>query len=273
MKNFIKFPFIKFKKAKLHSWAQNKYIEDEKRRQEEVEEAYRICGKYIEHGEVEKAQELIDFYNFDPLNEAIFEVIKRFTLKEPDYEGIKTYSDILALAKIFVEITEHELFFKSDYLNFSVKRFSEIRPEILKVLKDIDTVERGGRCHTYSVLSLLNYCKEPSVEVFMVTGRIYQLSPNANYLHSWLEIVDGDTVKVIDCAKNAVMDRDYFYEVNHVSRVERVHSSTIVADYKLIRRLADYDPVVSKVYYENVIRGRKLYRYLVDVGEIKESEF
>lgn len=270
--NFVRFPFIKFEKAKLYSWAKEFYIDSENRAEREVKEAYRECSKYIEQGNHQKAEELRLIYDFQPQYDIVFELMKNFTLKEPNDEVHETYATILEQAGYSVEIDDKTLKIHDDGKVIEIERFSDLEPNILKILPDIDKPERGGKCHPYSVLTAMTYKNKSEFDTHLVTGRIYQLSHKFKYLHSWVEISGNGKTYVIDPSKNLVIDRDSYYEINHVQGTERISAKQVSEDYKMIRRLTDYDGYIAKVYYENRANGLKLYRRLVSLGEISEAE-
>ena len=270
--NFVRFPFIKFEKAKLYSWAKEFYIDSENRAEREVKEAYRECAKYIEQGNHQKAEELRLIYDFQPQYDIVFELMKNFTLKEPNDEVHETYATILEQAGYNVEIDDKTLKIHDDGKVIEIERFSDLEPNILKILPDIDKPERGGKCHPYSVLTAVMYKNKTEFDTHLVTGRIYQLSHKFKYLHSWVEISRDGKTYIIDPSKNLVIDRDSYYEINHVQGTERISANQVSEDYKMIRRLTDYDGYIAKVYYENRANGLKLYRRLVSLGEISEAE-
>ena len=270
--NFVRFPFIKFEKAKLYSWAKEFYIDSENRAEREVKEAYRECAKYIEQGNHQKAEELRLIYDFQPQYDIVFELMKNFTLKEPNDEVHETYASILEQAGYNVENDDKTLKIHDDGKVIEIERFSDLEPNILKILPDIDKPERGGKCHPYSVLTAVMYKNKTEFNTHLVTGRIYQLSHKFKYLHSWVEISRDGKFYVIDPSKNLVIDRDSYYEINHVQGTERISARQVSEDYKMIRRLTDYDGYIAKVYYENRANGLKLYRRLVSLGEISESQ-
>lgn len=123
----------------------------------------------------------------------------------------------------------------------------------------------------YGVLTALCYRNNKNFETHFVTGRIYQLSPKAKYLHSWVEISDKKEEFVIDPTRNAVYSKEAFYYINHVGETARVHSKVLSEDYDMIRTLTDYDNYAVKVYYENPEKGRVLYKKLVSIGAIEEA--
>ncbi len=271
--NFVRFPFVRFEKAMLYNWAKEFYIDSENRAEKEVKEAYKKCAEYIEEGNQEKVDELRLIYDFQPQYDIIFELMKNFTLKEPNEMTHQTYAGILESAGFRVVCDNGTLqIFDDENNEIKMKKFSDLEPQIFKVLPDIDKPERGGKCHPYSVLTTLLYKNNKEFEAYLVTGRIYQLSHKFKYLHSWVEITVGDKTYVVDPSKNLIIEKDAFYEINHVAGTEKIHSSIVAEDYKMIRKLTDYDGYVAKVYYESRHNGLKLYRTLVKMGEISESQ-
>ncbi len=270
MKNFIKIPYIKFRKSCLHNWAKWKYITSENKKQDRVDASFLKYATLYEKGKESDAQRLNDIYSFDPVANTLYNLIKGFTYKDVDNTIISNLIDTLAIVGIEAKIDGDVLFVKSDEISFYVNKLSKHEPRILNQLPDIELPSRGGKCHPYGVITTLCFNNNKNFETHFVTGRIYQLSPKAKYLHSWVEISDGERDFVVDPTRNAIYSKEAFYYINHVSETAKVHSSKIKEDYEMIRKLTDYDNFAVKVYYENPERGRKLYKKLVSLGEIEE---
>ena len=272
MKSFVKFPNIVFSKARLHNWAKRKYITSENKAQDRADTSFYKYATLYALGKDWQAQFVDKFYHFDPVANTLYHLIKHFTYKEVDNVAIQNLINTLQVADIKAEIVDDVLHVTSKDFSFDVDKFSVLEPDILRRLPDIEYPTRGGRCHPYGVVTTMFYGKYADMETHFVTGRIYQLSPLAKYLHSWVEVGFDDRVYVIDPTRNSVMPKEAFYQINHVGDVVKLHSSVIKRDYKMIRKLTDYDNYVVKVYYENPERGRALYKKLVDMGEIEENE-
>ena len=269
MNSFVRFPFIRFKKAEAHEWAKETYIDSEKRKQQEAIAAYLECAKLIAAGEQEKGMDIQKEYYFEPHYNILFDLIRAYTVKNPNYDLITKLVNELKIADIKVIVGERLLCVEADDLNFFVQRFSEVEPNIKRILPELETYDRKGRCHPYSVLTAMYYSGRSDLKAEMVTGRIYQLSNKADYLHSWVEVDNGYQVLVVDAAKNIVMPKAAFYEIHHVKETERVSAETVAKDYKMIKKLTDYDEYLVKVYYENAKNGRNLYKKLIKMGEIQ----
>ena len=255
MKGFVKFPDIVFSKARLHNWARKKYVTSENKAQDKVDASFYKYATLYATGRERKAKKMDNTYHFDPVSNTLYNLIKFFTYKETDKPAIENLISTLLIADIKVQIEGDVLHVSSNEMSF-----------------DIDKPSRGGKCHPYGVLATIFYSKTDDFDTYFVTGRIYQLSPEAKYLHSWVEVLFNGEVYVIDPTRNAVMPRDAFYKINHVDETVRLHSSEVVKDYRIIRKLTDYDNYAVKVYYENPERGRKLYNMLVRMGEIIEEK-
>ena len=272
MKNFVKFPNIVFSKARLHNWAKRKYITSENKAQDRVDASFYKYATLYATGKEWQAQLVDKFYHFDPVSNTLYNLIKNFTYKELDKVTIENLINTLLVAGIRAEIVNDTLHIESEELSFDVDKFSFLEPDILRRLPNIELPTRGGRSHPYGVVTTMFYGKYADIETCLVTGRIYQLSPSAKYLHSWVEIAFDGRVYVIDPTRNSVMPKEAFYHINHVGEIVKLHSSIVKKDYKMIRSLTDYDNYAVKVYYENPERGRALYKKLVDMGEIQENE-
>ena len=272
MKNFINFPYIKFSKAKIHNWAKKKYIDSETEKLKQVQDSYsRYILLYSRKNEF-AASALNQVYKFDTTKSTLYNLIKSFTYKKFDKISFGFLVQMFADMGIEVKIVDDELFVKMESLEFSVRKFSKFEPEILNQLTDLEEPDRIGKCHPYGVITARYYHKKKAYKTNLVTGRIYQFSPQAKYLHSWVEIEkDGETM-VIDPTRNAVYSKEAYYFVNNVSNVVKVSSEELEKDFDIIKALTDYDNYVVKVYYENPENGRKLYNKLVALGEIASVE-
>lgn len=274
MKNFIKFPYIKFRKSCLHNYSKWKYITREKSKQEKIKKTYLKYVSLVSKGKEKQADKLSESYEFDPLANILNGLISEFSLKEPNEENLKCYIDSLKSVGIDVQIIFDILFISSNDFSFCVKKLSKYEPEILKQLNDIEKTTRNGKCHPYGVVACLFLdALEDYKNVSLVTGKVFQLSPKAKYLHSWVEFLDEEkNAFVVDPTNNAVYLKDIFYDIHHVGETVNLSSSEVKRDYKIIKDLTDYDEYAVKIYYENPERGRKLYQKLNMLGEIGERE-
>ncbi len=272
MKNFIKIPYIKFRKSCLHNYSKWKYITSENKKYDKAKKEYLKYTSLVVAGKDAKAKDVNDKYNFDPLANILSTLISEFTYKEIDKEGFETLVQALSAAGISVEIICDIMFISSNDFSFCVKKLSLFEERIMKNLNDIEFRSRNGKCHPYGVVTTLYFDKLKEYETKLVTGRIYQLSPKAKYLHSWVEINDGQNIFVVDPTKNSVYLKDLFYEINHVGEVSKLTAFEVKQDYSLIKALTDYDYYAVKVYYENPEKGRKLFKKLVSSGEINQIE-
>lgn len=270
MRNFIKINYIKFRKAALHNWAKRKYIASENKKQKKVDASFLKCATLFSQGKNEKAVKMAKDFQFSPVENTLYELIKYFTYRELDEAKISNMIDSLKNVGIEAKIENDILFISSEELNFQVLKLSRIEPKILIQLIDIEKPSRGGKCHPYGVVTALCYNNNKNFKAHFVTGRIFQLSPRAKYLHSWVEIEEGKNVYVIDPTRNSIYPKDAFYQINHVGETVKIHSKDLKVDYPMIRALTDYDGYAVKVYYENPERGRRLYKKLVELGEIED---
>lgn len=270
MKNFIKIPYIKFRKSWLHNWAKWKYITQENKKQDKAKKEYMKYTSLVLAGKEKDAKECNDKFSFDPLAYILSTLISEFTYKKINKDNFEPLVQALAGAGISVQIISDIMFISSNEFSFCVKKLSLFEPRIKDKLKDIEIEDRSGKCHPYGVVTTLYFDKLDEYETKLVTGRIYQLTPKAKYLHSWVEIKDKDNTFVVDPTKNAVYLKDIFYDINHVGEVAVLSADDVKRDYDIIKSLTDYDNYAVKVFYENPERGRTLYKKLVSAGEIVE---
>ena len=263
-----------FQKEKLIRWAKFKYYEEEYCSNERVRNAY-VKLKDIGDFSSSEAIELIHEYDFEPHYDLIMKMLTEFTFSNPDYELIDNAVDAFRDSNIHVIYDSKMLIFNAADLSFTAEKLSNRYPEILRFLDDIETRERQGKCHPYSLLLALDLQMNGLSEYFdvhLVTDRIYELSRKSKFLHSWVEIENGNIALVFDPTRNLVVDRDVYYEICHVKTPEKVKSKQLVEDFPKVRKLLEYDSFLVKVYYENAEDGRMLYDKLVEFGEIKENQ-
>lgn len=269
-KNFVKFPFMRFKKQNVIQWVASKYFDGEVSRQMQVNQAYEACAKCIELGDDAALERIQLKYEFEPHFDLMNEAIKSITLKNPELHLFYNCVELLSEAGIIFELNQNKIIITAGDEVFDVYKFSTVEPKIKNKIKDLEEKTRSGKCHYYSELVALYYL-DKNIETEFVTGRIYQLSKIANYLHSWVEIKYGEKTYVIDASKNIVIDKDLYYLINHVEDPERIHAKVLKEDIPLIRKLAGVDYRLAKVYYDNAENGRRLYNELIRMGEIKEE--
>ena len=272
-KEFVRYIGLRFKKARLHSWAKERYIDAENRAENYVKMQYskmnNLTGMTAEEFNLIQSE-----FNFEPHYFLIMQMLNEYTLASPNYDAINRSVELFKSAGANVKYDDVCFEFELDDLKFLAIKLSNYFPYVVKHLADIETIQRKGKCHPYSVVVatlLERYRGDNKYKIYLATDRIYQLSNKSRYLHSWVEIEDGENSFVVDATKNLVMDRNAYYEINHIGSPEKVDSISLARDYKKVRKLTDYDGFLVKVYYENAENGRILYDALVERGEIDES--
>lgn len=272
-KNFVRYIGLRFKKSRLHSWAKEKYVNAENRAEDYVRINYKKLSDLSKFS-AEELSLIQNEFNFEPHYFLIMQMINEFTLKEPNFDILNYNAELFRSVGAKVDFNENCFNFEFDDLKFRALKLSQFFPQVMTVLTDIETRNRAGKCHPYSVV-VANFLEstrdDDKYKIHLATDRIYQLSNKSKYLHSWVELEDGEKTFVIDPTKNLVIDRNAYYEINHVQNPEKIDSKTLLYDYKKIRKLTEYDEFLVKVYYENAENGRILYDTLVERGEIDES--
>ena len=272
-KNFVRYIGLRFKKSRLHSWAKEKYVNAENRAEDYVRINYKKLSDLSKFS-AEELSLIQNEFNFEPHYFLIMQMINEFTLKEPNFDILNYNAELFRSVGAKVDFNENCFNFEFDDLKFRALKLSQFFPQVMTVLTDIETRNRAGKCHPYSVV-VANFLEstrdDDKYKIHLATDRIYQLSNKSKYLHSWVELEDGEKTFVIDPTKNLVIDRNAYYEINHVQNPEKIDSKTLLYDYKKIRKLTEYEEFLVKVYYENAENGRILYDTLVERGEIDES--
>ena len=272
-KEFVRYIGLRFKKARLRSWAKEKFVDAENRAETYVRMQYSKM-KNLSLMTDEEFNAIQNEFNFEPHYFLIMQILNEYTLKSPNHDVINQNVELFKKLGAKINYDDVCFEFELENLKFMAIKLSNYFPYIMTYLTDIETRDRHGKCHPYSVVvaTLLERLRgNNKYKVFLATDRIYQLSKKSRFLHSWVEIEEGENAFVIDATKNLVIDRNAYYEINHISKPERVNSIQLAQDYKKIRKLTEYDDYLVKVYYENAENGRILYDALVERGEIDES--
>lgn len=118
MRNFIKINYIKFRKAALHNWAKRKYIASENKKQKKVDASFLKCATLFSQGKNEKAVKMAKDFQFSPVENTLYELIKYFTYRELDEAKISNMIDSLKNVGIEARIENDILFISSEELNF-----------------------------------------------------------------------------------------------------------------------------------------------------------
>ncbi|MBQ4541545.1 MAG: hypothetical protein IJA23_01695 [Clostridia bacterium] len=272
-KEFVKYMGLRFKKAKLHSWAKERYVDAENLAEDNVKFYYSKM-KDLKTMSTEEFDSIQSEFNFEPHYFLIMQMLNEYTLAEPNHNLILDNADLFRSLGAKINYDDVCFEFELEDLKFMAIKLSHYFPYVMTHLTDIETRERVGKCHPYSVVVatlLERFRGNNKYKIYLATDRIYQLSNKSRYLHSWVEIEESENAFVVDATKNLVMDRSAYYEINHVESPEKVDSVQLARDYKKVRKLTDYDAFLVKVYYENAENGRLLYDALVKRGEIDES--
>ena len=273
-KSFVRYIGLRFKKARLHSWAKEKYVNAENRNEAYVRMNYQKMSD-LNNMSQEEFNSILNEFNFEPHYFLIIQMLNEFTLQEPNFHIINHSAELFRNAGAKISYNENSFEFELESLKFKAIKLSQYFPAVIAYLPDIETRNRTGKCHPYSAVAarLLESVRDDNkFNIYLVTGRIYQLSNKSKYLHSWVELEDGEKTFVIDPTKNLVIDRNAYYEINHVQNPEKINSKDLIRDYNKIKKLTEYDEYLVKVYYENAENGRILYDTLVERGEIEESQ-
>lgn len=95
------------------------------------------------------------------------------------------------------------------------------------LMKDdkILTEERYGVCHQAAKGYISGFGKSK-----LVTGYLCGLSDKTRFLHSWIEF-ENDTIEwVFDYTMNALINKDAYYKINHVTIVNEISEEEIYKD-------------------------------------------
>lgn len=264
----------KYSKTKLHNWAKLKYVDSEVCLQNMIMKKYEKILNLKDNGGVE-FDKLQAEYNFEPKYYIIMQMLSQFSLNNPNYKMINDNIKLFNNTSVKIDYDNTVFLFNSDELNFSAMKMANVIPEVKQVIPDIESASRVGKCHPYSVLLAMfldNFNLTSGADIYLATDNIYQLSQTAKYMHSWVEICLFGKEYVFDATKNLIIDKNAYYEINHISNPEKVNSKQLLLDFPKIKKLTEYDSCLANVYYENAQNGRMVYDTLVKRGEIIEKQ-
>lgn len=264
----------KYNKTKLHNWAKLKYIDTEFQKQADMIENYLNIAN-ISDTSSHEFQAIQKRYNFEPHYYLITKMLSEFSKQKPDYKTIDQYAALFKNMYVKIDYDNTNFLFDSDDLKFNAMKLSNVVPEVKLLIPEIETDDRMGKCHPYSVMLAMffdenRFMNDATIE--LATDKIYQLSNKSKYLHSWVEIDSGNNSVVLDATKNIIIEKDAYYEINHVTNPEKVNSKQLLLDYPMLQKLTKYDDYLANVYYENAENGRMIYDMLVKKGEIIEKQ-
>lgn len=264
----------KYNKTKLHNWAKLKYIDTEFQNQADMMENYLNIANIGDTSNSE-FKDIQKKYNFEPHYYLIMQMLSEFTKQNPSYRLINENGSLFKDVNVKIDYDNTVFLFESDDLKFGAMKMSNVIPEVKSIIPEIETDDRAGKCHPYSVLLAMFFDKYKflgDATVSLATDRVYQLSSKSQYLHSWVEISTDEAEYVLDATKNLILDKKAYYEINHVKNPEKVNSKQLLLDYPILKALTDYDNYLAIVYYENAENGRMLYDMLVKKGEIIKKQ-
>lgn len=126
----------------------------------------------------------------------------------------------------------------------SAMRFSTYKPNIKKIIPDIENEKRFGNCYKYAYYISIGFPLPNN----LTTGYIYGYSDKSKFLHSWIETAINGEEYVIDATLNAIINRKGYYLMQHAKPINKISSKTFREDlnnYSII----DNKNIPLEVYY------------------------
>lgn len=208
--------------------------------------------------------------HYDQLTNYIYSFINQFTnhseYTDEDMSNFKDY-----LIKRFKEIESIE-YKGRDSCTINLKNGKDFYFQtltssfdgILDVCPDLLTSKREGKCHKRSIV--LTHVINNDCEC--VTGTVYPFTTGAKYLHSWVELKDGNgAIYCLDNNLNAVMLKDDYYKLMHAKPFERISQENIVQDANIINYFNEKtcsETPYLKLYCSSREEALEKYRELMD---------
>ncbi len=120
--------------------------------------------------------------------------------------------------------------------------FSEICPQLLEVLPELENDGRIGECFRLAY-DIMRHIKNPCQ---MVTGYVFGYTDLSKFLHSWLEVKFRGKTYVIDGTNNLLIDKNAYYIIRHAIPITKISKKTFRRDLRLHKDL--YEGMNLPVY-------------------------
>ncbi len=151
-------------------------------------------------------------------NEYILTFFRRFAdadgyeyvMKNLPYFKVKQFAKEIDITPSFVRVTN------SRGQTFTLLKLSEVFPELLDKLPNLENEKRTGMCH-YGSMMLATICEEKTLK--LVTGYISGKSEKSKYLHTWTQFTAFGKPYVMDYTLNLLMKREEYFSLLGVKEV------------------------------------------------------
>lgn len=174
----------------------------------------------------------------------VYYTINQFTLKEPTDDLNKLLDRILGMDEVIgITKTDKNLVIKLKDYTLEVETFSKRNPKVVKLLPDIESIERNGTCYDKAYKICLGFKGSSN----LVTGYNYGYTDKSKYLHSWVEVTIDGKEYVVDGTLNAMINKEGYY------KLRKINLLTSIPKEQLINDLLKYGSIIEEmgldVYY------------------------
>ena len=176
--------------------------------------------------------------DFDYIKNNIVTLIEEFT-KSEENRDVK-YEKLLERCKkidYVSDIREEDgrLIIDTNDGEIRVKKLSDALEFDKSIEERLLSDRRYNHCHWDSIHMAEDVLEENNDKWCVATARLNPLSKKMRFLHSWVEVDQGDNVLCIDFTRNLIMNRDAYYKFYDVDKdVSSVSAGTIKQDIDLI---------------------------------------
>ena len=185
-------------------------------------------------------------------------MLEQFTLSDDGF------SKMLISAKHFgsgfikdINYDKDKVEIKTQQGDINCRKLSSVMPEIENILPYINTPNRAGMCHAYSVRFALNF----NLESDLVTGYVAPLSKKNKNLHTWVEFKFCGEDMVIDFTRGLMFNKDGYYLLKNIDGpVQKIPRNTVIVDLFMYSQLSKIDPLLTKLYFANRNQAVKEYQ-------------
>lgn len=136
------------------------------------------------------------------------------------------------------------------------QKLSSVMPEIENIFPFINTSQRAGMCHAYSVRFAMNF----NINCNLVTGYVAPLSEKNKNLHTWVEFnFLGDDV-VIDFTRGLMFNKSGYYLLKNIDGpVQKISRNEVLVDLFMYSQLSKIEPLLTKLYFANRKQAVEVY--------------
>jgi len=114
--------------------------------------------------------------------------------------------------------------------------------------------------------TLIQVSKLLNIDNKIVTGYVYGFSNKVKSVYSWIEFKKNNEEYVIDFYNNLIMNKDAYYYLRHVDKINEISSKTIEEDeclFNEFNNILNFDIQEYLIFRDEIMRDLKKKEYLL----------